>query len=107
MGTKFVCDVEGCDQTAPGDMYFHEGVPEGWTLVTVLNRPKELDDDDDDDIPMEGLPPMRRRPPGYRPRVRRLRYEARLLVCSKHELPKFKDSALSAQSDDEKYGLLA
>lgn len=109
MGTKFVCDVEGCDtsETKHGEGNMH--APKGWATVSMEREiPEELQEmgniDPEFSLPVNiaGVPMaagvVRRHSTGRR-MPRPLMYPARLLVCPEHKLPTFKKAALEADVD--------
>ena len=118
MGIKIECDVEGCDETysIPGDR-MGRSVPNGWSR---LEMSKEIKIDDDINelarrkarkmhggLLYGGDPP----PPDEkgdflegmgRGMPKKMHSNYSLLICSKHELPKFKEEAF----DTDEFGYI-
>ena len=87
MGTKFECDVVGCDGTAhkPGPGGGPLNLPTGWSSVFTT-------------APLSDVEKKRKRPRRSMTHLQKM-----LLVCPQHELPKFK---LVAEDPDEEYGVM-
>ncbi len=102
MGTKYECDVEGCDETASkasggrgvGPFTF----PPDWCCII-----KKTSDDELTARKRGMLEKMRNF--GDRGPVMPVRRERFVLVCPKHSLPKFKP-APPLEDEDDVYGAL-